>query len=122
MAIGPSLVSPPWGCGQAKMGWGAMQGAGEGASESRRKAKSDGEQRGRGRVGGARFDQGFVWSNAETTMGVKTHRFFPMEAIALSHRPTEFWRHGVPMWKTPDIEEAKNFGGKWEAYESDDEP
>jgi hypothetical protein len=33
--------------------------------------------------GGARFDRGFVWSNAETTMGVKTHRFCPMEAVAL---------------------------------------
>jgi hypothetical protein len=83
MAIGPSLVSPPWGCGQAEMGWGAMQGAGEGESESRRKTKSDGEQRGRGRVGGARFDRGFVWSNAETTMGVKTHRFFLMEVVTL---------------------------------------
>jgi hypothetical protein len=62
---------------------GAMQGAGEGASESRRKTKSDGEQRGRGQVGGTRFDRGFVWSNVETTMGVKTRRFFHMEVVAL---------------------------------------
>jgi hypothetical protein len=99
MAIGPSLVSPPWGCGQAKMGWGAMQGAGEGASESRRTAKRDGEQGGRGRVGGARFDRGFVWSNAETTMRVKTHRFFPMEAVALwkpsPNRVLETWSSNV---------------------------
>jgi hypothetical protein len=95
MAIGPSLVSPPWGCGHVKSvaknetkknrrrlprcpgqdGMGSDVGS-RGGTESQQKAKSDGEQWERGRAGGTKFDRGFVWSkSAETTMGVKTRRF-----------------------------------------------
>jgi hypothetical protein len=57
-------------------------------------------------------------------MGVKTHRFFPMEAVGM-RKPSH---NGVLETQSSNVEDTgccrskEIWGKKWEAYESNDEP
>jgi hypothetical protein len=85
--------------GAPLQGWSSSGATGGDKGRGRRcKAGAGVKQRARAK-GGARFDREVVWSKAETTMGVKTHRFFPMEAVGMwkpSHNGVlETWSSNV---------------------------